>query len=260
MLDLSADWVRTLREILDFGVPVSPRGQPTLELPQRTSVVNMRRPVLTVPDRRLNYRFMAAEAYWILTGDDRVDGIAPWNPNIAQFSDDGRVFFGAYGPKVVGQLGYVVKKLIADRDTRQAGLTIWRENPPETKDVPCTVAMFFSVRESVLNVHVFMRSNDVWLGFPYDVFNFSMIGHYVCAMLNDGGTRVVPGALFLTAASSHLYEAHFDAAKSILASHTKRPMQPATPTKLFNDPAELMRTLKMLRDTKPGDRLRWWEV
>ena len=190
-------WLQTLDDLVNHGHVVSPRGQETRELPQRTIVVDMNRPVLNIPERNLGYKFMAAEAYWILTGDYRVETIAPYSKAISQFSDDGVTFFGAYGPKITHQFQYVLNKLVEDPDTRQAGLTIWRENPPQTKDVPCTVAIFFSIRRGELNCHVFMRSSDAWLGVPYDVFNFSMLSHAVCGCLNASKLKdfaLTPGA------------------------------------------------------------------
>lgn len=261
-MDFSRVWLNALSSILELGNKVSPRGIVTLEMPQRTMVVDMRRPVLLVPSRSLSYKFMVAEAFWILSGDDRVESIAPYNARIKEFSDDGERFFGAYGPKISAQLPYIVAKLLEDRDSRQAGLTIWRESPPKTKDVPCTVAIFFNVREGKLNAHVFMRSSDVWLGVPYDVFNFSMLSHLVCGLLNEQlfkEARVSPGTLYLTAASSHLYESNWgDARNCINESNYK--LQPETDILLWNDPHYLLTTLAALRDSRPGESTRWWEM
>lgn len=257
MQDFSRTWLDTLQDILANGHEVAPRGKLTKEIPQRTLVVDTRRPVLTVPERSLSYRFMAAEAYWILSGDDQVATIAPYNSRIKDFSDDGITFFGAYGPKIRDQLPYVVAKLLEDRDSRQAGLTIWRESPPPTKDVPCTVAIFFGIRNDCLNCHVFMRSSDVWLGVPYDVFTFSMLTHLVCGLLNESLASVQPGQLYLTAASSHLYESNWADAKLCLSSLVKE--QPLTPTAYWTGLPGLVEGLKALRETKAGDPLRWWE-
>lgn len=259
-MDFSQTWIETLKDIFCNGTTVAPRNKITLEIPQRTMEVNMRQPVLRVSERCLNYKFMAAEAFWILSGDDRVESIAPYNSRIKDFSDDGERFFGAYGPKIKDQLQYVVEKLLDDRDSRQAGLTIWRENPPQTKDVPCTVAIFFSIRGAKLNEHVFMRSSDVWLGVPYDVFNFSMLGHLVCGLLNEqmsSGVRILPGKLYLTAASSHLYETNWEDARRCFDVQVLS--QPETDMSLWNDPGYLMNTLAALRDSRPGEIIRWWE-
>lgn len=257
-MSLNEAWRMTVNNILMNGFEVSPRGKLTKELPQHTVTVDMRYPVLTFKDRSLSYRFMAAEAFWILSGDDTVAGIAPWNSRIAEFSDDGERFFGAYGPKIVSQLDYVIDKLTSDQDSRQAGLTIWRECPPQTKDVPCTIAAFANIRGGKVNIHVFMRSSDVWLGLPYDVFNFSMLGHLICAHLNNRNLEVEPGTLYLTAASSHLYEPNWEDAR--LCAGGLQPTGAETPEMLYRDPVHLMQTLQLLRDTRPGDPLRWWEV
>lgn len=258
-MDCSSAWLDAVRDILANGYGVSPRGKLTKEIPQRTMTVDMRRPVLCVPDRSLSYRFMAAEAYWILSGDDRVETIAPYNSRISDFSDDGERFFGAYGPKIIAQLAYVIEKLGSDNDTRQAGLTIWRECPPDTKDVPCTVAIFFSIRDRKLNAHVFMRSSDVWLGIPYDVFNFSMLSHLICCHLNeDYPNTYAPGTLYLTAASSHLYEINWADAKDCISSPILDQLN--TPEILFNNATVLMDHLKDLREVRSGHELRWWEL
>ena len=216
--------------------------------------------MLCVPERQLSYAFMAAEAYWILSGDNRVETIAPYNQHISQFSDDGTTFFGAYGPKIFSQLDYVILKLCEDPGTRQAGLTIWQENPPSTKDVPCTIAVFFNIRNLKLNCHIFMRSSDIWLGLPYDVFNFSMLAHLVCAELNQLSANVLePGLLYLTMASSHLYDTNFDQAIRCTSGQVALSQNP-TPEQLFMSRSDLMTRLRLLRDTKPGDHLRWWEV
>lgn len=259
-------WLQLLGHIINDGEEVSPRGQLTRELPQQTIVVNLETPVMTLLERKLNYKFMAAEAHWILTGDDRVETIAPWNKRITDFSDDGVRFFGAYGPKVVDQLPYVLSTLLSDRQTRRAGLTIWREKPPATKDYPCTVAMFFGIRDGLLNNHVFMRSNDAWLGTPYDVFNFSMVAHDVCARFNASchlhdQTPIRPGSLYLTAASSHLYETNWQAAREILGhGHVTVPRQGRAPAFWSQPPQVLLDTLRYLRDSMPGSPLRWWEA
>lgn len=254
--DFSRVWQDVVKDTLEHGTDVAPRGQPTLEMRQRTINVDMRYPVLRIPERKLSYQFLAAEAYWILSGDDRVATISPYNKHIEKFSDDGKVFFGAYGPKIKDQLGYVVDAIKNDIDTRQAGLTIWRENPSPSKDIPCTVAIFFNVRDHRLNCHVFMRSSDVWLGIPYDVFNFSMLSHLVCCQLGPA-MRVSPGVLHLTAASSHLYKRNADEAEACSVLRTLPQAQ--TPKLLSCDELTLMEALAGIRESKPGSAFRWWE-
>ena len=103
-----------------------------------------------------------------------------------------------------------------------------------------------------------MRSSDVWLGIPYDVFNFSMLSHKVCCFFNSDGKPVEPGTLYLTAASSHLYAYNFKEAAACITAEIID--QPQTPEALFMDGRVFAEWMQNLRDTKPGDPLRWWEV
>ena len=200
-------WSEHLDNILTNGIELSPRGLPTKTLFNARLEFDPKRSVILNQSRDLNYRFMMAEAVWILDGDNTVAGIAPWNPNIAKFSDDGVSFFGAYGPKVVSQLDYVVEALQKDSYTRQAVMTIWREDPPITKDYPCTISLIFYRRMDELDCTVTMRSSDAWLGVPYDIFNFSMILASVAAR-----AEMDMGQIVLNMVNAHLYEPSWDKA------------------------------------------------
>jgi thymidylate synthase len=259
-------WVEALEDLLCEGRPVSPRGQLTFELPQHTMVLDMNHPVVTAGDRKISEKFLGAEAYWILTGSNKVSDIAPFNKNISKYSDDGEVFFGAYGPKIIDQIDFVIAKLIEDPDTRQAGLNIWRENPPPTKDVPCTVSMFFNIRQERLQTHVFMRSSDIWLGVPYDIFNFSMISMLVLCRLNFARAKafagseqaqiVDPGTLYLTAASRHLYESNKPAALKVLSNYEGQSITQQVPRNLWISEQILMKTLDAIRNDEEASK--WW--
>jgi thymidylate synthase len=200
-------WRNLLNKIIDNGDIVAPRGKLTKELLGHVTKFDMARPVVVDEMRKLGYRFMCAEAAWILSGDNRVATIAPYSKVISRFSDDGVFFFGAYGPRIRDQVRHVVAALVNDPDTRQAVIEIWRPNPPITKDVPCTLTVQFMLRDGKLDCFVNMRSSDVWLGVPYDWFNFSMLTGYVCLLLRDKtGDAVRPGVMHFNAASQHLYE------------------------------------------------------
>lgn len=249
---LGADiaWAKRLDELLtryDAGDTVSPRGMPTAERLHATLPVDLRRPVVVNPTRRVSFDFMAAEARWVVTGDDRLASLEPYAPSIGQFADvdpklqgwaanrdtqrgkivvndaanlklQGTRFYGAYGPRFVEELPRVVRCLGEDPDTRQAWLTLWRTNPPPTRDVPCTIALGWTIRNGRLDCHAYMRSSDVWLGLPYDLFTFSVLTYRVGQEVAQlYGAFYELGALYLTAASSHLYERDVDGARSVFA-------------------------------------------
>jgi thymidylate synthase len=222
MRSATNEWLVAISEVVSKGIPVAPRGKPCIELRGFQTVTDMNHPVMCVKERKLGYKFMAAEAAWILSGDYRVKSIAKYAKAITQFSDDGETFYGAYGPKIRGQLRHVIEALSGDTSTRQAVINIWRENPPKTKDVPCTISLQFLVRDGVLHVIDTMRSSDLWLGWPYDVFNMSMIARYVRSCVHyKTGIKYDLGALHLTAGSAHIYEENINACASIAGEWTE---------------------------------------
>lgn len=215
-LPADSAWIKLLRKIMTEGQNVEPRGKRTLELLSHKCEVDMRWPVNDCSKRNLGYKFMCAEAWWIMTGQNRLNLIEPFSKTIKNFSDDGVFFFGAYGPRIVDQLPHIIKSLRNDRETRQAVLTTWRPSPPDSKDIPCTVAIQFVIREWKLHCIVYMRSSDAWLGVPYDWFNFAMLSGGICLLLASRGLRVELGTLHFNAGSQHLYEENFEVVNDLI--------------------------------------------
>lgn len=220
MPSTNKEWLKTIEQCMRWGNVVAPRGKKIKELLGYQTMIPMEFPVLTVEERKLGYKFMAAEAAWILSGDNRVKTIAPYSKAISNFSDDGYFYHGAYGPMIRDQLHFVIDALNSDPDTRQAVLTIWRPNPRPSKDIPCTVSIQFLIRDGHLHVIDTMRSSDLWLGWPYDVFNFSMLARYVICHLKQ---KPELGNLILQAGSMHLYEEQWSAAEDLLGKATEGP-------------------------------------
>lgn len=215
--DINVEYVERIKLLFDEGHNKSPKGFLTKEINNVIFTVDMKRPILELTERNINYRFMLYEPLWMLNGSNSVVEISQFNSNMANFSDDGEIMFGAYGPKIMSQIDYVVNKLHSDINTRQAVLNIWRENPPDTKDYPCTLNMVFYISDTgMLDLSVSMRSSDIILGIPYDVFSFSMIAYYVCSKL-----KLKPGILSIFTVSSHIYEHHFELGASIIANRNE---------------------------------------
>lgn len=255
-------WIQLLSHVFFEGSRASPRQQDTLEWLGYQSVVDMRYPLVTVEARNLGYRFAPAEAWWIGTGKNDVASIAPYSRAIAQFSDDGETFFGAYGPRLRDQLPYVVETLYRDPDSRQAVATIWRENPPRSKDIPCTVSAQWLVRtdeEGQRFVYCVdtMRSSDAWLGWPYDVFNFTMLSAYVAAYLALAwGEPVYLGKLVLQAGSQHIYRRDLEGVKACLRDPRAFSYEPLNPMDFAGNPSWIWSHLQGLADrgTEAGAR------
>ena len=211
-------WLHMLNALVNTGKMYDPRNMSTMELIGYRSVMQMDCPIISIPKRKLNYKFMCGEACWILSGSNHINDIEPYMSAIKQYSDNGIHFSGAYGPKVVDQLQYVCECLTEDESSRQAVISIWRENPRPSKDIPCTLTLQFLIRDNNIHCVANMRSSDAWLGWVYDTFNFSMIAAWIAIYLrtNNIYPNLQMGELTLNAGSQHLYERNWKEAQKII--------------------------------------------
>lgn len=229
MLTTDAAYRSMLRNIIDLGEERPSRNGVCLEILSNSVVFDMNSPFITLPRRKVSLSFAVKEAEWILSGRNDI-----FHPNLKRYSDDGVVLTGAYGPKVVQQIDYVINTLRKDPWSRQAVMTIWERNPSPSKDIPCTVGLQFILRDSRLFTTVFMRSSDAWLGFPYDLFSFSMIS--LAILQGIGCTKL--GSIAFMLGSSHIYETDLSSAADALEDYisASRHCKVLNVASIINDP------------------------
>ena len=179
-----------LETVLSKGEPLHPSKGATIELfGCSMTLLNPRARLSRTGARGLAFSTLA-ELCWYLSGSDDVSAIAHYVPRYREAAEsDGRVH-GAYGPRLFekdgdGQLGAVIDLLRNRPTTRQAVVQIFDKSDLAKRfaDVPCTCTMQFLVRQDRLQMIVYMRSNDVFMGFPHDVFAFTMIQEIVARSL-----------------------------------------------------------------------------
>jgi thymidylate synthase len=225
------------REVLARGRRSAPRGLDTTEvLGAHLQLTEPRRRFVDLPPvRMLNPAFAVAEALWILSGSDD-PWIFTYNRSLEQYADEGRLQ-GAYGPRMrswhgeVDQLEHVRRLLARDPDSRQAVIQLYdpQRDTRGHRDVPCTLNYRFFVRAGRLEMHTTMRSNDVWLGLPYDVFTATMLHELMAGWLG-----VELGTYHHHVDSLHLYAQHYEAAAQVAAS----PVEPSPAMAPVSAPAD----------------------
>lgn len=161
--------------------------------------------LVTSPIRKLSHKYAIGELLWYLSGSNKLDAIANYSKAWNKLSDDGETVNSAYGHRIFEKFGFDqwehVKELLkADPNSRQAVIHIKEPNPEKTKDLPCTVALQYFIRDGKLYATTYMRSNDIWLGFPYDVFTFTCLQIKMAFELGVG-----IGSYTHIAGSLHLY-------------------------------------------------------
>lgn len=210
-------FVHALDCVQRHGAAVAPRGNETLEVfPAVFELSNPRARVLTVEGRYINPAFAVAEALWILSGSD-----APWifeyNSKLERYSNDGKLR-GAYGPRLrswagrIDQLNKVRELLTEDPSSRRAVIQIYDPSSVSSQDldIPCTIGYRFMIRNKRLQLFVTMRSQDLWLGFPYDIFSNTVIQELMASWLN-----VSLGHYYHCVDSLHLYKHNLASASQV---------------------------------------------
>ncbi len=206
-----------LHDIVKDGRPRSPRGHPTRELHDYVIAIDRRSVPRTTADRHqrlgllptgigrgLNLKIAALEALQLCCGVSLPELTHRIAPALSPFAEDDGRFWGAYGERIGGQLVECYTKLVDDPDTRQAVISLWdpaKDGVAGHRDTPCTLSLTFSLIDGWLELSVTMRSNDAWLGLPYDVFQFSALQ---ASLANALGCPV--GCYTHHAVSLHLYE------------------------------------------------------
>jgi len=131
------------------------------------------------------------EALWILAGRNDLALIQRFNKRMAEYSDDGRTLYGAYGYRwrrgfAIDQLKECIRQLKADPDTRRCVLTTWtvEDLPKQTKDKPCNTHIYFRIIENRLDMTVCNRSNDLlWGMLGSNYVHFSFLHEYMSQSL-----------------------------------------------------------------------------
>lgn len=173
--DLQNGYVKLVEHVVKHGREARPRGMRTAEV--RDLVVTLRDPTKAVPvgvGRGVNERIGAGEAACLIAGVADAGLMVNATKNFAMFVEHDRLY-GAYGPRVFRQLPEVVRTLVSDPDSRQAGVTIYQPLDGEvpTKDVPCTLSLWYQVRDGRLHASTVMRSQDMVWGVTYDYWMFT---------------------------------------------------------------------------------------
>lgn len=223
MSGMHEDYADVVKSVLRHGCATKPRGLETRELTDVTLTLEDPYDALPVgTNRGLNLAIGAAEAVQLIGAISDPGLMVHVAANFGRFLEPstGR-FWGAYGDRVGSQVHHVIRKLREDRDTRQAVITLWNpalDNVEGRLDYPCTVSLVLRIRRDALELTTFMRSNDVMLGLPYDVFQFTQLQITVARCIG-----VDVGAYTHVAASLHLYETDYERAEGLHAG-TKGPL------------------------------------
>lgn len=192
------------------GIESAPRGHRIKEIINANIIIkNPRDRIVMCPERRMDMAYAFGELAWYLSGRNDKDTMCYYSKFMENMSDDGKTLNSAYGYRIFGghqKIGFdqfqnAINLLKKDKDTRQAVIHLHTPNNQPTKDEVCTMSLQFLLRNGKLDMITTMRSNDLVLGFTYDVFSFTMLQEI---MANELDVEV--GTYYHNVGSMHYYE------------------------------------------------------
>lgn len=209
----------------------APRGMKIKEL--ICPIIKIQHPELCViksADRKLSYKYLAAEMLWYLSGEKSISGIdeyaSMWkkiqNPDGTVNSNYGEIiFFQEIPHETKNQFDWVIDNLTQDKDSRQAVINFNqpKHKYPNNKDMTCTISIQYLIRENKLISITTMRSNDLIYGLCYDLPFFSLIQQLVYYLLLPIYPNLHLGYMLHIPGSLHVYEKHYSMIKDIVDNY-----------------------------------------
>ncbi|HEX8258486.1 MAG TPA: thymidylate synthase [Allosphingosinicella sp.] len=183
-----------------------------------------------VTTKKLHLRSIVIELLWFLKGDTNVgwlkdNKVSIWNEWADENGDLGPVYGKQWrdweGPdgRRIDQIAALIEQINTNPASRRQIVSAW--NPAEIDRMalaPCHCLFQTQVAAGKLNLQLYQRSADVFLGVPFNIASYALLTH----MLADQ-CGLEPGAFIWTGGDCHLYSNHLDQARLQL-SREPRPL------------------------------------
>ena len=213
-------YLQMLDYVLTKGKPKADRtGTGTLTVFDYTMRFNMDDGFPLVTTKKMFTKGIIYELLWFLRGDDNIkflkdNGVTIWN----EWADEEGFVGPIYGYQWrkwetvvsnIDQIKQLIANLKSNPDSRRHLVSAWNVSQIHFMALPpCHFAFQCQVMDGVLNLKVFLRSLDIFLGAPFDIASYAFLLHLLARV-----TDLIPGVLVVTATDVHLYKNHLDQAR-----------------------------------------------
>ena len=179
-------------------------------------------PLLTT--KKLHLRSILIELLWFLKGDTNVrwlheNRVSIWDEWADEAGDLGPVYgkqwrrWQAPDGREIDQIANLVELIKKDPGSRRQIVTAW--NPADLHLMalaPCHCLFQTQVAGGRLNLQLYQRSADVFLGVPFNIASYALLTHMLAQQCG-----LEPGTFVWTGGDCHLYSNHLDQAREQLA-------------------------------------------
>ena len=226
-----------LRDVMENGVDKGDRtGTGTRSVFGRQVRYDLAQGFPLLTTKKLHIRSILHELLWFLSGETNIrylkeNGVSIWDAWATPEGELGPVYGaqwrnwqGADG-KTHDQITALVDSLKNNPDSRRHIINGWNvallpdeqqkpwENAAAGKMAlpPCHVLYQFYVANNKLSASLYIRSNDLFLGNPYNTASLAFLTHMLAQQCDLG-----VGEIVLSIGDAHIYSNHFDQAETQL--------------------------------------------
>ncbi|HYN45824.1 MAG TPA: thymidylate synthase, partial [Allosphingosinicella sp.] len=220
-----------MRQILDHGVEQMDRtetGTLTHFGAQMRFDLADGFPLLTT--KKLHLRSIIVELLWFLRGDTNVRwlrerNVKIWDEWAGEDGDLGPVYgkqwrdWETADGLRIDQIRNLVELIKREPSSRRQIVTAW--NPGEIERMalaPCHCLFQTQAAGGRLNLQLYQRSADIFLGVPFNIASYALLTHMLAQQCG-----LEPGTFVWTGGDCHLYSNHLDQAREQL-SRDPRPL------------------------------------
>lgn len=268
----------TLKDVLDAGDELVAaqslsvgRNRAFQEiLHYQLTIQNLRQRLVWSPKRRVNLSGAVARFVWMMAANDRLKDIEfYWGNLVTPFSDDGTLILGSdYGHRMlnprpgINQISSIINRLQCDPSTRRAAISIYQPEDAvrESSDIPCAFGIFFHIRNGALYCSVLMRSNNLYILLPYNMFEFSLLTEVIATELG-----LPLGSLSYSAISMHVFSDNYEQGREVVREGLQYARLPMPPMPTSPSPiAQIKALVKLEADARhaaagfTADNFNYW--
>jgi thymidylate synthase len=181
-----------------------------------------------VTTKKLHLRSIIIELLWFLKGDTNIawlneNKVSIWNEWADAEGDLGPVYgkqwrdWESPDGRHIDQISLLIDQINNNPASRRQIVSAW--NPGEIDRMalaPCHCLFQTQVAAGKLNLQLYQRSADVFLGAPFNIASYALLTHMLAQQCG-----LEPGTFVWTGGDCHLYSNHLDQARLQLQREPK---------------------------------------
>lgn len=214
------EYNRVLTKILQEGSSTDDRtGTGTLKLFGERMEFDLREGFPLLTTKKVFWRGLVHELLWFISGDTNIKyltqhGVHIWDEWADDHGDLGPVY-GAqwrHAGASYDQLGKVIEEIKVNPSSRRLIVNSWQvADLPEMALPPCHMMFQFNVEGEYIDLQLYQRSADMFLGVPFNIASYSLL---LMMVAKECGLK--PRKFIHILGDAHIYKNHIAQSKEVL--------------------------------------------